>query len=178
MSDKDWERRAERFDKHPARTALIWLGGLIAICLVISAVLWALGVFASPLKGQGDAYREKHSAQNWVSAQAGFQRDYNSFVTFQQQIVYTKKQLTDFQQAHPNVGNGTPFDPLAEQLDNLQRSVTGLTLQCQNTATNYNTAAGSYLSQDFRDASLPEQLDPVQCTNPSGTIPTLVPTTH
>lgn len=41
--------------------------------------------------------------------------------------------------------------------------LTGLTQQCQNVVTQYNTDSQSYLTQDFKDANLPEKLDPAAC---------------
>jgi hypothetical protein len=176
VTDADWERRGDEFDKRPVRTAAKWAAVVIAFVGVIAVALWGFGVFTSPIKGQGDAYQQKNSAQNWVNAQAQFHQDYESILAFDKKITDARRDLTDFEAKHPQIGNGTPFDPAAEQDSNLYRTLVGLTQQCQDTAAAYNARAQSYLSQDFRDASLPERISDNNCKPDPAASTT--PTTH
>lgn len=156
-----WEKR---FDRRPVRTGLQLTLGLLACGLVVVAVWWVVTVVLSGVKGSGDSVVKKNSSDNFISAQAGFVRDSQEFQTDLVKIKDARQQLRDFESAHPSVGNGTPYDPLAEQDSNLRTTVTGLTQTCQGTAADYNTRSKSYLSQDFKDAGLPDALDPAQCS--------------
>ncbi|GAC1369340.1 MAG: hypothetical protein NVSMB39_1060 [Candidatus Saccharimonadales bacterium] len=157
-NDDLWDHRADRFERHPFLSATIWVIGIIVVVGLIGGGIWAFNVFFSPAKGAGDAYAQKNSAQNWTNAQAQFNQDYQAVLAFDSQIADAQANLAQFEKAHPQLGNGTPYDPVAEQDANLRRTVTGLTQQCQNTVAAYNTRANSYLSKDFRDANLPAQI--------------------
>lgn len=160
---KSAERWADDLENKPVRTIVKAVAIVVAVVVVIFAILWGFGVVSAPWKGKGDAYREKESAQNWINAQRTFHQQFNDVQAYQAKIASAKTQLDDFTKVHPNVGNGTPFDPLLQQQSNLQTTVTGLQQSCQNTVADYNTNAQSYLTQDWRDAGLPEQLDLSMC---------------
>lgn len=143
------------------RTTKIWFG-IAALLVVTAIVLWGTGVLGSWFKGKGDAYQQKNSSANWVAAQRNFHQLENSFETFKVQVADAKQTLDDVQKQYPT-SNGTPYDPGAQQVANARTVLTGLTQQCQNTVTQYNTDSKSYLTQDFKDAGLPEKLDPAAC---------------
>lgn len=150
--------------------------GWSVLVLGVVFLAWGLWVLLSPAKGAGDAYVQKNSANNWVAAQAGFHRDYETIKAFGQQISDAQQQLTSYEAAHPSLGNGTPYDPVAQQDTNLRTTLTGLQQQCQNTVSDYNTRAQSYLTRDFRDAGLPDRIDvTTECRTPA--VPTTTPTT-
>lgn len=155
----DW---AEEAESRPVATGLKWWFGGIALVVVTVVGLWVFGVFSSPLKGKGDAYQQKNSSSNWVTAQRGFHQLNNSFETFKTQVADAKQALADVQAQYPT-SNGTPYDPGAQQVANARTTLTGLTQQCQNVVTQYNTDSQSYLTQDFKDEGLPEKLDPAAC---------------
>jgi hypothetical protein len=159
-----WEKRMER---RPVRT-LVQLGfGILAGCAVLGVAVWGAIVLFSGIKGQGDSVVKHNSSDNFISAQAGFVRDNEEFQADLVKIRDASKQVKDFEATHPT-GNGTPYDPAAEQDQNLRTTLTGLTQSCQATAADYNTRSKSYLSQDFKDAGLPERLDPAQCSTAGG----------
>lgn len=160
---KSTEEWAESFEDHPVATSVKGVVIVIAVMLVLGAGVWGLGVAFSWWKGQGDGYQQKNSAQNWIAAQRAFHQEYNDVQAYGQKITLAKQQLDAFQKAHPQVGNGTPYDPLAQQEGNLQTTLTGLQQQCMNTVAQYNTDAKAYLTEDWRDASLPSQLEPGMC---------------
>lgn len=160
-----WETRMER---RPVRT-LVQLGfGILAGCAVLGVAVWGAVVLFSGVQGQGDSVVKKNSSDNFISAQAGFVRDNEEFQTDLGKIKDAKQQLVDFEHAHPNLGNGTPYDPLSDQDSNLRTTLTGSVQTCQNIAADYNTRSKSYLSQDFKDAGLPDRLDPAQCSTAGG----------
>lgn len=156
----DW---AEDFEDHPVRTTVKGFAIVIGVILVIGSVIWGLTVVFSGAKGQGDGVIRKNSAQNWISAQTAFHQQYESVKTAQVKIGAAKKSVEDFKRENPNIGNGTPWDPMAQQYGNLQTTLTGLQQGCMNTVSQYNTDAESYLTEEFRDAQLPDRLDPKMC---------------
>jgi hypothetical protein len=155
----DW---AEEVESRPVVTLLKGLGLLIAVGLVVMTVLWGFGVVTAPWKGKGDAYQQKESSSNWVNAQRGFHDLDNKFETYKTQVEDAKAALAEVQKQYPT-SNGTPYDPGAQQVANARTTLTGLTQQCQNVVTQYNTDSQSYMTQDFKDAGLPEKLDPAAC---------------
>lgn len=163
-STSDWE---EELDSRPVVTTLkFWfLTVAVIVCtgMLVTVVLWGTGVWAAPWKGKGDAYQQKYSSSNWVSAQQGFHQKYNDVQGFRVKLQAARADLADFDAKHPNVGNGTPYDPLLNTRTNLQTTVTGLSQQCQTTVQDYNTDAQSYLTEEFRDAGLPATLEPTTC---------------
>lgn len=162
MGRNSWEKG---FDKRPVRTGLRLTLALLGCCLLVGAITWVVVVVFSGVKGNGDSIIHKNSSDNFISAQAGFVQDSETFKADLVKIQDAAKQLKDFETAHPNLGNGTPYDPAAEQDQNLRTTLTGSIQSCQNVAASYNTASQSYLSQDFKNAGLPDRLDPAQCSS-------------
>jgi hypothetical protein len=161
MGRNSWEKG---FDKRPVRTGLRLTLAVVGCVLLVAAIVWGVTVVVSGIKGQGDSVIKKNSADNFISAQATFERDNETYKTFLAQIKDAKQQLDAFKQEHGTAPNGTPYDPTLDQENNLQTALTGLKQQCQNTVTDYNTKSRSYLSEDFKDNGLPESLDPTLCS--------------
>lgn len=117
-STSDWE---EELDSRPVVTTLkFWfltIGVLVGTGLLVTVVLWGTGVWAAPWKGKGDAHQQKYSSSNWVSAQQGFHQKFNTVQAFRTQLKTARAELADFDKQHPNVGNGTPYDPLLKHAD-------------------------------------------------------------
>lgn len=156
-SVSDW---IDRFDEKPFSTTIQAGALLIAIGVVFTAIIWGITSGGSYWWGQGGAVQQKNSTANFIQAQAQFHRDLNAIQADQVKITQAKQAVTQFQQQHPGyAGNGTAFDPLAQQLDELNTTLTGLQQGCENEVADYNTAAQSYLSEDWRDAGLPDHLD-------------------
>lgn len=120
-----------------------WWLLIVVIVAVVSAGAWGITVAASGPKGQGDAIIQKNSAQNWVAAQARFEQDYQDIIATDQKIVAAHTAL-----------QGAPADRT------LQTNYSGLTSYCLSKVAGYNADARSYLSEDFRAADLPAQIDP------------------
>lgn len=157
------DRWENRFETKPARTGMWVIVGIIVFVLAISAGLWALGIISSPVRGAGDAYAQKNGAGNFVSAQRGFVADNNDYKATKLKIADAVKIVADDKTAV------APSDALAayqfqRQVTDDRTAVQQLTQHCQDVVADYNTRAGSYLSQDFMGANLPIQLDPAGCS--------------
>lgn len=144
----------------------------ILFVIVLPLVLWLGGVFASGPIGKGEAYKQKNNAGNWTSAQAQFERDFADFQKFQTQATGAQTALDRFNRDHPANPDAAPGDPNEEQRSQLTNDLAGIVQQCGNTAADYNTAARSYLSEQFRAADLPPSLDPADCTPVQTALPT------
>jgi hypothetical protein len=158
----NWERSLE---KRPLITGFGLTALAIVAVFVLGALAWGLATGFSYWWGQGDAYRQKNSSANWIAAQAGFHQEMNDVTGFKQKIALATQRLADFNKAHPNL---TAEDGLvgykdAQTRDGLTSDLTGLQQQCVNTVNQYNTDARSYLTEDWRDADLPESLDVSAC---------------
>jgi hypothetical protein len=163
------------------QTAKGMIIGVLSLVVIIAVVvgLWLGGVFASPAVGRANAYKEKHSSSNWTSAQAQFVRDYEDVIKFNRQIAEAQLTADQYDKAHPANPNPMPGDPVEEHRSQLADDLAGLEQQCGNTVADYNTAAGAYLSRDFRDSNLPDRLGTDNCTPAAitTTVPTDLPTT-
>lgn len=124
-----------------------WVAALV-VALLLAGGLWALRVGTSGIKGQGDALIEHNSAENWVSAQARFEGLYQEF----------DSTLVKIANLAPQVAASPDDKTLTTQLN-------GLRSHCATVAADYNADARSYLSQDFRSADLPDELDATDCNN-------------
>jgi hypothetical protein len=159
-SARDW---TEELESRPVVTILKWaLWPIVLISLVVVA-FWMFGVLTAPWQGKGDARQEKNSSQNWTSAQREFHREANDVDAFKAKIATAKQDITNYERAHTVIGNDTPYDPVAQQDNNLRTVLSGLQQQCVNVVSSYNTDARSYLTEDWRDADLPDHLDPNVC---------------
>lgn len=136
-------RDAKRDINRGARFGIGWWLILVAVALAVAAAIWGVTVATSGVRGQGDAIVQKNSAANWVAAQARFEQDYQDILATDQKIVAAHTAL----QADPTDRT-------------LQTNYSGLTSYCLSKAAGYNADARSYLSQDFRAADLPAQIDP------------------
>lgn len=119
-------------------------GAAAAVALLIVLIVggWGFKVLTSDIKGQGDAIVTKNSAGNRIAAQEGFHKRY-------QDILATDRKL----------------DLLAEQARSgdktAQQTYVGVRSYCESVVGDYNAKARAYTAQDFRDADLPAQIDPL-----------------
>lgn len=151
-----WDNEIERWTP---RRVKVWIAVLVLVCMFGGIAVWAFTVATSNTKGAGDAVIQKNTALNRTQAQALFNTNFQSIKSLDQKLTDAQKTLDDFNKTHPSVGNGTPFDPQAEQQANYQRTVTGLQQQCHNAVADYNAATRTYTLEDFRDTDLPKSID-------------------
>jgi len=139
MSDyRDARREANKF----AVWGIGWWLIVIVILLVLSVAGWGISVAVSGIQGQGDAIKQKNSAENWTAAQAGFEQSYQDIISTDQKIVLAYEQVQAF-----------PEDKTVFQ------TYTGLQSYCLSAVAEYNADARSYLLEDFRASDLPQEID-------------------
>lgn len=140
-SDEEWRR-----SKKDANRVTWWILGWIIIGAIVLGLLgwaaWGISVAISGPKGQGDATVEKNSAANWTAAQAGFEQKYQDILSTDLKIVNAHTLLLT-----------SPDDKT------LMTNYSGLTSYCLSAVAEYNADARSYLSQEFRSADLPSEID-------------------
>lgn len=143
MSFSNDERKAIKQDSNfIGGQAIKWIVIGVILILVLGAALWAFNVATSGVKGQGDAQRQKNSAENWTKQQAEFERMYASIKAQDKNITIAAKEA----KANP--------DDATKQIN-----YSGLIRNCNDTVANYNAMARSYLAEQFRAADLPAQID-------------------
>jgi len=123
---------------------------VLAVILGIALLVWAgfaVSVLLSGPKGQGDAIKQKNSAQNWTTAQARFEKQYQSVISADEKIAVATESLA----AKP--------DDLT-----LQQTLAGIKSACISAVADYNAESRKYLSEEFKSADLPYQIDK---TNPA-----------
>jgi hypothetical protein len=118
-----------------------WIIALIVAALVAVAI-WGITVAISGIRGQGDAVIENNSADNWIAAQAEFEQNYAAIKADDSKIT--------------NAYNQAQTDPNNTVL---QTTYAGLVSHCLTLVADYNADARSYLSEDWRAADLPEQIE-------------------
>lgn len=115
---------------------------IVLFFVVLPLAIWGGTVWFSKYKGQGDAYSNKNSAENWTKAQEDFHSRYNNIIAADKNINVAWKAL----QADPT-----------DQVSKINYN--GLVNGCNEAIANYDTKAAAYNSADFRDASLPAKID-------------------
>jgi len=125
---------------------------IVAVLAIFFALLgwllWGLGVLGAPVKGAGDAYKQKESASNRIVQQAQFEdlkAEYDSTLV---KIKPAKQALER--------------DP-DSQIKNTE--LTGLVNYCIEVAGEYNAESRKYLAADFKAIDLPATLDRNACTD-------------
>ncbi|HEY9251711.1 MAG TPA: hypothetical protein VIP06_03550 [Nocardioides sp.] len=123
---------------------------VLAVLLGVIALgwgIWALNVAMSPVRGTGDAYAQRNSAQNWTTAQARFEDLYAEVVATDRKITVAKERI-----------DADPDDRTAKDTYFGTKSV------CLSIVADYNADARKYLSESFRAADLPEQISAIDPT--------------
>lgn len=141
MPYSEEERETRREINRWGRFSMKWVFGILVAMLLVSGAIWALNVALSGPKGQGDAIAQNNSAENWIDAQAGFEEDYAEIIATDVKI----NNAYDALQADPD--DQTLYD-----------TYTGLMSYCLSVAADYNAAARSFLTEDWRDADLPDEI--------------------
>jgi cytoskeletal protein RodZ len=141
MENNEW-REVRKDVNRSGRFLVLWIIVGVVVAGAIGVAIWGFNVGTSGVKGQGDAVIQKNSAENWVAAQAGFEADYQDILSSDLKIVNAYQAL-----------QATPDDKTA------QTNYNGLKSYCLSVVAKYNADARSYLSEDFRAADLPSEID-------------------
>lgn len=118
--------------------------GLLALLgvFIVSAVIWGASVAVSGPRGHGDATKAKNSSENWTAAQARFEDQHQAIISADEKIAIHKAALA-----------ADPKNPT------LQTNLTGVTTGCISAVAEYNAESRKFLSEDFKSADLPYQID-------------------
>lgn len=126
--------------KSTLKSIAVGLAVLVGL-LAVGWGAWALNVAMSPVKGTGEAYAQRNSAQNWTTAQGRFEDLYAEVVAADQKVAIAKERL-DLERT----------DRTAQDTYYGTRNV------CLSIVADYNAEARKYLSENFRAADLPAQI--------------------
>lgn len=137
----DW-REAKKEMNRAGRFGIGWVIAILVIVALIGAAFWGISVLTSAPKGIGDAVVKKNSSSNWTAAQARFEDMF-------QDVLATDKKITV-------AATALALDPDDKTL---QANFTGTTNYCISVVGDYNAEARKFLSQEFRAADLPDQID-------------------
>lgn len=167
---KSAEDHEREFEERPLWKSWKWIIGAIVVVLLIGGGLFALRVATSGVVGRGQAHIDKNDAKNFEAAQSGFHREYNDYLAIVGRngtLAVAVKNKATWEKQHPE----PVTDPIAdnnwsEQDGGYQTTVDGLTQNCHNIVSSYNTDSESYLTQDFKDHGLPATLSDAGC-NPT-----------
>jgi len=139
MSDwREFKQEANR----GIRFSLGWVIAIVLIVLLLGAAIWGITVAVSGPKGVGDAVIKKNSAENWTAAQARFEDLYADIQASDRKIEVARNAVAT-----------SPDDKTAQQ------TLQGVQSACISFVGEYNAEARKFLSQDFRSADLPAQID-------------------
>lgn len=132
--------RNDSGEVHP----VLIVAGLVVLALLLSVGGFLLKVALSGPIGRGNAHIEKESSTNRIGQNSVFfdlKTDYDA--TVGKVPVYAEQAKTG--------------DPVAKV------NFSGLQSHCLDVVGQYAAQSGKYISKDFKDAGLPESLDPSAC---------------
>lgn len=126
-----------------------WVLAVLAVVLVLSLGGWALSVAFSPVKGAGEAFKQKQSAVNRIQKQEMFEQltaDIDGYVA---KIAVARAAVAS---AANEVDRGLR-----------QTELVGVTQTCIDAVQQYNAESRKYTSRDFKSAGLPYTRSPAEC---------------
>lgn len=153
---------ADRFESKPGVTILQAGVTVIVILFLLTALIWGGLTGFSYWWGQAGAVQQKNSTQNFIAAQKQFHEDQNDVQTDVVKI-QAARQALNAHNAQPVPADSLGAYEFEQETTSLQTTLTGLQQSCDNTVADYDTAAQSYLTENWRDAGLPPTLDPSVC---------------
>ena len=144
MSREPWYE-----DDNPDRVAravggrfILWLIVFVVVFGLIGVGIWAFSVGTAPVKGRGDAFRQKESGTNRIASQERFEQLY-------QDVLASDRRIDTFAASLKR----NPDSVVA------QTNYDGAITHCQNVVADYDAASRKYTSADFRAIDLPAQID-------------------
>jgi hypothetical protein len=117
----------------------VWTLAFIVIAMVIGGIVVGINTLTANPAGRAQAYRQKESGTNRVFAQQLFEKQYADVQATKAKIKAAEKTRT--------------ISPEAET------RYEGLLSYCASVVGEYNAAARSYTTEQFRASDLPSQLD-------------------
>lgn len=127
----------------PSTGKIIGLSILAVVTVIALSIggYWLSVAYSGP-KGVGDGIKQKNSAENWVQAQARFEKQYAAVKGLDQKIA-----------VHRSALEADPKNPT------LQTNLTGVTTACLSAVAEYDAESRKYLSEEFKSTDLPYQID-------------------
>lgn len=141
MSRKEFDQERREVNFVGSQSAKITLWIVIGV-IVVGALFWGIKVATSGPRGQGDAFAQKNSAENWTRAQAEFNRRYQGIKALDKNV---NQAAVALKRDPKNTRRQVEYD--------------GNVRNCNDAVANYNSLSRSYLSEQFRDADLPYQIE-------------------
>lgn len=142
-------------DESGAGTAVLLVIGAIVGLIVLGLAGWGLTVWLSPMFGAGNAYKKTETADYRIANYEQFKTDCNAIVSLDAKIGVADEALSNGRKDH--VG--------ALRIQQLEGNVQALMNQRIELATEYNANASMSKTKDkFRDAGLPEYINPNEIT--------------
>lgn len=139
---------ADKVTRSAGWRIMLWIFVFAVFFALLGWFLWGIGVIGAPVKGAGDAFKQKESASNRIVQQAEFEDLKAEYDDTLAKIPVAKKALKQ----NPD-----------SQIKNTE--YTGLVNQCISVAGDYNAESRKYLAADFKAIDLPAQLDRTACSN-------------
>lgn len=138
---------ADKVTRSAGWRIMLWVTVFAIFFALLGWLLWGLGVIGAPVKGAGDAFKQKESADNRIVQQAEFEDLYNEYKDSLAKIPAAEKALKR--------------DP-DSVIKNTE--LTGLINYCIEVAGDYNAESEKYLAVDFKRVDLPYALERDACT--------------
>jgi hypothetical protein len=139
---------ADKVARSGAWRIMLWITVFAVFFALLGWLLWGLGVIGAPVKGAGDAFKQKESANNRIAKQELFEELYADYESTVAKIKPAKQAMKQ----NP--------DSIIKQTE-----YTGLQNYCLDVVAQYNAESNKYLAVDFKRADLPYELDRSRCTN-------------
>lgn len=137
---------ADKVTRSGAWRIMLYIALFAIFFALLGWLLWGLGVIGAPVKGAGDAFKQKESSSNRIVQQAKFEdlkAEYDS----------TLVKIEVASDAYDKNPKSTIK----------QTELSGLINYCIETAGQYNAESRKYLASDFKAIDLPVELDRVAC---------------
>jgi hypothetical protein len=138
-------REANAVSRSVGWRAAIWILAAILFIAAIGVAVWYFKVATSDAKGAGDQTRIVNDGRNRVNAQEWFQSQYGQIKAADKNLDNAQRELT--------------AATTAEDKSFWRTNFTGLQNRCNDMVQAYNAEANKVSRGQWRDASLPYQID-------------------
>jgi alcohol dehydrogenase class IV len=126
---------------------LVWVAAILAGLAVISGIGLGIRTLTAEPVGRANAYQQQQSATNRIFAQETFEKLHADIEATRAKIAAARG--------------------VRASSDEAETRYQGLISYCAGVVADYNAAARSYRTEQFRAADLPSKLDPITDCEPS-----------
>jgi hypothetical protein len=160
--DSEGHLRDDMSDREVAHKAWNWVAIVVAVGLVLSFGVWALGIVTAPWVGRQNVHRQINSPANQIFQYEHFFTLNGDIAADAANLKTEEAQAAAHAQAYPP-GSPDPIGANAAEQSRLESVVTGTSALCQSLVQQYNNDAKEYTKDTFLSHQLPNQEDPTQC---------------